>query len=168
MKKFCFNSGKKWGNVVNYICKVVSSVFIGQYNNKMDSKGRISIPVKFREELGMKFIVTRGLDSCLFGYSLTEWQKIESKIKSLPVTSKNARAFQRFFFSGATEVEIDKQGRINIPKALIDHAYLDKECVVNGVSNRIEIWDEDKWQTQLADCEESFEEIAEELGNFDF
>lgn len=143
-------------------------MFIGQYNNKMDSKGRLSMPVKFREELGMKFIVTRGLDSCLFGYSLTEWQKIESKIKSLPVTSKNARAFQRFFFSGATEVEIDKQGRINLPQSLIDHAYLEKECVVNGVSNRIEIWNKEKWEIQLAESEESFEEIAEELGNFDF
>lgn len=143
-------------------------MFFGQYNNKMDSKGRISMPIKFREELGEKFIITRGLDSCLFGYSLQEWQKIESKIKSLPFTNKNARAFQRFFFSGATEVEIDKQGRINIPNALIDHASLSKECVVNGVSNRIEIWDREKWQVQLVESETSFEEIAEELGNFNF
>ncbi len=143
-------------------------MFFGQYNNKMDSKGRISMPIKFREELGEKFIITRGLDSCLFGYSLQEWQKIESKIKSLPFTNKNARAFQRFFFSGATEVEIDKQGRINIPNALIDHASLSKECVVNGVSNRIEIWDKEKWQVQLIESETSFEEIAEELGNFNF
>ena len=84
-------------------------MFIGQYNNKMDAKGRLSIPIKFRDDLGEKFIITRGLDSCLFGYSLQEWQKVESKIKSLPITKKNARTFQRFFFSGATEVEIDKQ-----------------------------------------------------------
>ncbi|QWQ39358.1 division/cell wall cluster transcriptional repressor MraZ [Gemella sp. zg-570] len=143
-------------------------MFIGQYNNKMDNKGRISMPVKFREELGNTFIVTRGLDSCLFGYTLQEWQKIESKIKSLPLTKKNARAFQRFFFSGAVEVEVDKQGRINIPQALIEHASLEKECVVNGVSNRIEIWDKEKWQVQLLDSEITFEEMAEELENFDF
>lgn len=143
-------------------------MFIGQYNNKMDVKGRLSMPVKFREEIGTKFIITRGLDSCLFGYSLKEWQKIENKIKSLPITKKNARSFQRFFFSGATEVEIDKQGRINIPKSLIDHASLEKECVVNGIANRIEIWDKAKWDTQLQESELAFEEIAEELENFEF
>lgn len=143
-------------------------MFIGQYNNKMDAKGRVSMPIKFREELGNKFIITRGLDSCLFGYSLQEWKKIESKIKSLPVTKKSARAFQRFFFSGASEVEIDKQGRINIPQALIEHAYLEKECVINGVSNRIEIWDKEKWNIQLEESKETFEEVAEELENFDF
>ena len=115
-----------------------------------------------------KFIITRGLDSCLFGYSLQEWQKVESKIKSLPITKKNARTFQRFFFSGATEVEIDKQGRINIPNALIEHAFLDKECVVNGLSNRIEIWDKNRWEDLLVESEASVEEIAEELEDFDF
>lgn len=143
-------------------------MFIGQYYNKMDLKGRLSMPVKFREALGNKFIITRGLDSCLFGYTLEEWQKIESQIKSLPVTKKNARSFQRFFFSGASEVEIDKQGRINIPKSLINHASLDKECIVNGVSNRIEIWDKDKWENLLLESEETFEEIAEELEDFNF
>lgn len=143
-------------------------MFIGQYNNKLDVKGRISIPVKFREELGNKFVITRGLDSCLFVYSLDEWQKIEAKIKSLPITNKNARLFQRFFFSGATEVELDKQGRINIPNSLIKHAYLEKECVINGVSNRLEIWDNNKWELQLTESEGAFEEIAEELGDFDF
>ena len=137
-------------------------MFIGQYNNKMDAKGRLSIPIKFRDELGEKFIITRGLDSCLFGYSLQEWQKVESKIKSLPITKKNARTFQRFFFSGATEVEIDKQGRINIPNALIEHAFL------NGLSNRIEIWDKAHWEDLLLESEASVEEIAEELEDFDF
>ena len=131
-------------------------MFIGQYNNKMDAKGRLSIPIKFRDELG------------LFGYSLQEWQKVESKIKSLPITKKNARTFQRFFFSGATEVEIDKQGRINIPNALIEHAFLNKECVVNGLSNRIEIWDKAHWEDLLLESEASVEEIAEELEDFDF
>ena len=102
------------------------------------------------------------------GYSLQEWQKVESKIKSLPITKKNARTFQRFFFSGATEVEIDKQGRINIPNALIEHAFLNKECVVNGLSNRIEIWDKAHWEDLLLESEASVEEIAEELEDFDF
>ena len=92
----------------------------------------------------------------------------KSKIKSLPITKKNARTFQRFFFSGATEVEIDKQGRINIPNALIEHAFLDKECVVNGLSNRIEIWDKNRWEDLLVESEASVEEIAEELEDFDF
>ncbi len=93
---------------------------------------------------------------------------MESKIKSLPITKKNARTFQRFFFSGATEVEIDKQGRINIPNSLIEHASLEKECVVNGLSNRIEIWDKDRWEDLLVESEASVEEIAEELEDFDF
>ena len=123
-------------------------MFIGQYNNKMDAKGRLSIPIKFRDDLGEKFIITRGLDSCLFGYSLQEWQKVESKIKSLPITKK--------------------QGRINIPNSLIEHASLEKECVVNGLSNRIEIWDKDRWEDLLVESEASVEEIAEELEDFDF
>lgn len=143
-------------------------MFIGQYNNKMDSKGRLSMPIKFREFLGNKFIITRGLDCCLFGYTIEEWQKIENKIKSLPVTKKNARSFQRFFFSGAVEVEADKQGRINIPNSLIAHANLKKECIVNGVSNRIEIWNKDIWEKQMEESINTFEKIAEDLEDFDF
>lgn len=143
-------------------------MFIGQYNNKMDSKGRLSMPIKFREFLGNKFIITRGLDCCLFGYTIEEWQKIENKIKSLPVTKKNARSFQRFFFSGAVEVETDKQGRINIPNSLIEHANLKKECIVNGVSNRIEIWNKDIWGKQMEESINTFEKIAEDLEDFDF
>ena len=143
-------------------------MFIGQYNNKIYAKVILIITIKFRDYLGEKFIITRGLDSCLFGYSLQEWQKVESKIKSLPITKKNARTFQRFFFSGATEVEIDKQGRINIPNSLIEHASLEKECVVNGLSNRIEIWDKDRWEDLLVESEASVEEISQELEDFDF
>ena len=143
-------------------------MFIGQYNNKMDAKGRLSIPIKFRDELGEKFIITRGLDSCLFGYSLQEWQKVESKIKSLPITKKNARTFQRFFFSGATEVEIDKQGRINITPTLREHAGLVKNCRVIGVNDRIEIWDEERWKAYIAETEENFEELAEQMADFGF
>ena len=143
--------------MVNYISKVV----------RLCLSVNITIKWILKEDLE-KFIITRGLDSCLFGYSLQEWQKVESKIKSLPITKKNARTFQRFFFSGATEVEIDKQGRINIPNSLIEHASLEKECVVNGLSNRIEIWDKDRWEDLLVESEASVEEIAEELEDFDF
>lgn len=109
-------------------------MFMGEYQHSVDAKGRLIVPAKFREALGEAFVVTRGLDNCLFGYPMNEWRKLEEKLKDLPMTKKDTRAFARFFFSGATEVEIDKQGRINIPATLMQHAHLVKECVVLGVS----------------------------------
>ena len=114
------------------------------------------------------FIITRGLDKCLFGYTLEEWQQIEEKMKTLPMTKKDARKFMRMFFSGAVEVELDKQGRINIPQNLRKYANLSKECTVIGVSNRIEIWDRETWNDFYDESEESFEDIAEDLIDFDF
>jgi len=125
------------------------------------------VPSKFREELGEMFIITRGLDQCLFGYPLSEWTVIEEKLKGLPLTKKDARAFTRFFFSGATESELDKQGRINIPAPLLQYAKLEKECVVLGVSNRIEIWSKQIWEDYFSESEESFAEIAENMIGFD-
>lgn len=125
------------------------------------------VPSKFREELGEMFIITRGLDQCLFGYPLKEWALIEDKLKGLPLTKKDARAFTRFFFSGATESELDKQGRINIPAPLLQYAKLEKECVVLGVSNRIEIWSKQIWEDYFSESEESFAEIAENMIGFD-
>lgn len=142
-------------------------MLIGEYRNKLDAKGRISVPVKFRDDLTSRFILTRGLDNCLFGYTLDEWQKLEEKIKSLPFTKKDARAFQRFFFAGAIEVEVDKQGRINIPKHLCQHANLEKNCVIIGTSNRIEVWDEVVWDNTYENAANNFEQIAEDL-DFDF
>jgi MraZ protein len=113
------------------------------------------------------FIITRGLDQCLFGYPLSEWQLLEDKLKGLPLTKKDARAFTRFFFSGATESELDKQGRINIPTPLLTYAKLDKECVILGVSNRIEIWSKQIWEEYFTQSEESFAEIAENMIGFD-
>ena len=141
---------------------------MGEYQHSVDAKGRLIVPAKFREALGEMFVITRGLDNCLFGYPMNEWRKLEEKLKDLPMTKKDTRAFARFFFSGATEVEIDKQGRINIPSTLITHAHLEKECVVLGVSNRIEIWAKDAWETYFNESEQSFNEIAENMIGFDF
>lgn len=143
-------------------------MFMGEYQHSVDAKGRLIIPSKFREELGTTFVITRGLDNCLFGYPMDEWRKLEEKLKELPMTKKDARAFARFFFSGATEVEIDKQGRINIPATLATYAKLEKECVVLGVSSKIEIWAKDSWDSYFSEAEDSFNEIAENLIGFDF
>ena len=142
-------------------------MFMGEYHHNVDTKGRIIVPAKFRDNLGETFILTRGLDRCLFGYPLSEWAIIEEKLKQLPLTKKDARAFTRFFFSGATECEIDKQGRINIATPLFQYAQLEKECVILGVSNRIEIWDKTEWQNYFAESEDSFAEIAENMIGFD-
>ena len=142
-------------------------MFMGEYHHNIDTKGRLIVPAKFREDLGEMFILTRGLDQCLFGYPLNEWKIIEEKLKGLPMTKKDARAFTRFFFSGATESEIDKQGRINISSPLLNYAKLEKECVILGVSNRIEIWSQDIWNDYFSESEESFAEIAENMIGFD-
>jgi MraZ protein len=142
-------------------------MFIGEYQHNIDVKGRLIIPSKFRDKLGENFIVTRGLDQCLFGYSMAEWSVIEDKLRTLPLTKKDARAFTRFFFSGAMECEMDKMGRINITPNLRSYAKLEKECVVVGVTNRIEIWDLSTWNTYMNESEESFSELAENLIGFD-
>ncbi|MBY6036195.1 division/cell wall cluster transcriptional repressor MraZ [Fictibacillus nanhaiensis] len=142
-------------------------MFMGEYQHSIDEKGRMIIPSKFREELGTEFILTRGLDQCVFGYPLDEWKVIEDKLKSLPFTKKDARAFTRFFFSGAAECQLDKQGRVNIASPLRDYAKLEKDCVVIGVSNRIEIWSKSIWEEYFSKSEDSFGEIAESLMDFD-
>lgn len=142
-------------------------MFMGEYQHNIDTKGRIIIPAKFREILGETFVITRGLDRCLFGYPIDEWKQVEEKLKALPLTKKDARAFTRFFFSGASECELDKQGRINIPTPLVSYAQLEKECVVLGVSNRIEIWSKELWEDYFEESEESFAEIAENMIGFD-
>jgi len=140
---------------------------MGEYQHQLDTKGRMIVPAKFRDELTEHFVITRGLDKCLFGYPLDEWKRIEEKLKTLPITKRDARKFMRLFFSGAVEVELDKQGRINIPKNLMEYAGLSKECTVIGVSTRIEIWDRSSWDNFYEDTEEHYEEIAEELIDFD-
>ncbi|SRR6056297_3501296 len=142
-------------------------MFMGEYQHKMDTKGRVIIPARFREELGEQFVATRGLDNCLFIYPMQEWKILEEKLRSLPLSSKNARTFVRFFFSGATECELDKQGRISIPANLRDYATLEKEIVVIGLADRIELWSEERWSIYMDEAEDSYEDIAaamEELG----
>lgn len=136
---------------------------MGEYQHNIDAKGRIIIPSKFREHLTEGFVVTRGLDGCLFGYPIFEWKKLEEKLKKLPLTKRDNRAFTRFFFSGATEIEVDKTGRINIPNNLLQYAHIEKECVIIGVSNRIEIWDQTMWNTYYEKSEEDFSDLAEGL-----
>lgn len=143
-------------------------MFMGEFQHQLDAKGRMIVPAKFREELTEHFVITRGLDKCLFGYTLTEWAAIEEKLKALPLTRRDARKFMRMFFSGAVEVEMDKQGRINIPKHLMEYAGLSKEATVIGVSSRIEIWNRKLWSDFYEETEEEFETIAEELIDFDF
>lgn len=142
-------------------------MFMGEYQHNMDEKGRVIVPAKFRDDLGEKFVATRGLDNCLFVYPMNEWTILEKKLTSLPITSKNARIFVRFFFSGATECELDKQGRISIPANLRNFAALNKEIVIIGLANRVELWSKDKWDNYLNEVEDSYEDIAatmEELG----
>ena len=120
-------------------------MFIGEFEHNIDDKGRLIMPAKFREELGNEFVVTKGLDGCLFAFSQEEWLNFENKLKSLPLSDKNSRNFVRFFLSGATECEIDKQGRFLIPNNLKVAASLDKETIIIGVGTRIEIWNKDIW-----------------------
>jgi len=136
---------------------------MGQYEHTIDAKGRVIIPAKFRGELGDRFVLTKGLDNCLFVYSLEEWKNIEAKLKTLPLTKKDARAFTRFFLAGAVECEIDKQGRILIPANLREHAKIEKDVIFIGVSTRVEIWSKEVWEEYSNNTDVSFEEIAEHL-----
>ncbi|MBM7855930.1 MraZ protein [Desulfohalotomaculum tongense] len=138
-------------------------MFMGEYAHTIDAKGRLIIPARFREGLGDRFVVTKGLDNCLFVYPQHEWAALEQKLKSLPFTRADARAFVRFFFSGASECELDKQGRILIPANLREYARLSKEVMVLGVSSRVEIWSRERWDEYNATAEENFEEIAEKI-----
>ncbi|GJM81340.1 cell division protein MraZ [compost metagenome] len=143
-------------------------MFMGEFQHSIDDKGRIIIPAKFRDLLGSSFVVTRGLDQCLFVYPMQEWEVLEQKLKALPLMKSDARAFTRFFFSGATECEWDKQGRVNLPGSLRQYAKLEKDCVVLGVSNRVEIWSKDTWEQYFQQSEDTFNEIAEKLVDFNF
>ena len=149
------DSGEKWG----------MPMFMGEYHHTIDEKGRIIIPAKFREMLGEKFIVTRGIENCLFVYPNDEWQKIVTKLESLPFTKRDARQFVRFFLSGATIAEFDKQGRVNLTTPLIDYAKLQKDCVVIGTGSRLEIWSSEDWNSFFESAKDNMSDIAENLFN---
>lgn len=138
-------------------------MLIGEYEHSLDAKGRLIMPAKIREDIGEKFIITKGLDGCLFGFSQKEWTNFEEKLKTLPLTNKNARDFVRFFLSGAIECEIDKQGRFLIASNLREYGALEKEAVIIGVGTRIEIWNKDKWKEYNSEENISADEIAENM-----
>ena len=149
------DSGEKWGIFM----------FMGEYHHTIDEKGRIIIPSKFREDLGEKFIITRGIENCLFVYSLSSWEKITNKLESLPFTKKDARQFVRFFLSGATTAEFDKQGRVNVTSPLISYADLQKECVIIGTGDRLEIWSQENWNAFFETASINMSDIADNLFN---
>jgi len=142
-------------------------MFYGEYQHSIDRKGRLILPAKFREvakgNFVEKFFATRGLDKCLFMFAEEEWKAQEGKFKSIPFTKQQARIFNRLYFSGAVELSPDRQGRILLPQYLKDFAEIKKDVMIVGVSNRIEIWSEDKWKEFYGNSRSSFEEIAEKL-----
>ena len=137
-------------------------MFIGEYQHALDAKNRMIIPSKLRDNLGNKFVITKGLDGCLYIYPLKEWEVLEEKLKILPLTNKDARAFVRFFFSGACEIELDKQGRGLIPQNLKEYAKIEKEIISIGVLTRIEVWSKEKWQ-EYNESDMDFDSIAEKM-----
>lgn len=145
--------GKKWGIIM----------FMGEFHHNMDDKGRLIIPSKFREELGEKFVLTRGIESCLYAYSQDSFEKLVKQLQTLPFTKKDARNFARFFLSGAAVAEFDKQGRINITSSLVTYAGIKKECVIIGVGDRFEIWSSDNWNHFYNTACDTLSDIAENL-----
>ena len=143
-------------------------MFMGEFTCKVDNKGRIMLPSKFRDELGEKeFVITRGLDNCIDLFPIEEWKNIEDKLKKLQTTNSKHRAYQRFVMSAATKTEFDNQGRLNIPTSRMEHAQIDKKIIVTGMNNKIEIWSEELWKKYIQNTGESIEDLVDEM-NFDF
>lgn len=143
-------------------------MMMGEFSHSIDDKGRITIPSKLRDDLQLHFIITKGMDGCLFLYPMEEWQKMEEKLKSLPMSNTNARAFARFFLAGAHDVELDKQFRITIPPRLRDFAKIEKDTVLVGVSSRVELWARERWEQYQAESDLNYEEVAEKMMEFGF
>jgi len=138
-------------------------MLIGEYKHTIDIKKRLAVPAKFRKDLGEKAVITKGLENCLVVYTLTEWSKLAQKLENLPTSQADARNFARIMLSGASDVELDKLGRILIPDYLKEYASLKKNVTLLGLSNKIEIWDTEKWQEHLKKTESSAGDIAERL-----
>ena len=140
-------------------------MFMGEYTHIIDAKGRLIIPARFRELLGEEFILTKGLDGCLSIYPMDAWEAFETKLRALPLTNKNARTFTRFFVAGATNCELDRQGRILVPQTLREFAGLEKEVVLTGNLDRIEIWSKEKWSENCNyDDMDSIVESMQDMG----
>lgn len=141
------------------------NVFMGEYGHNIDRKGRLIMPAKFREELGERVVVTRGLDGCLYAYTSSQWEKVYEGLSKLPTTNKNARWYQRMVLSKAAECEMDSQGRILIPSSLTSLAKLEKECLIIGMANHLEIWAKDVWEAEEQEQSDAFEDMAEQLSD---
>jgi MraZ protein len=139
-------------------------MFIGEYQHNIDPKKRLALPSKFRKDLGADVVITRGLDKCLFVYPSNVWKEIAQKLSEFPIGESTTRSFVRMMLSGASEVEVDSQGRVLLPEYLKTYASLDKSVTIAGLYNRLEIWDEKKWQEYREKAEENTDEIAENLG----
>ncbi len=140
-------------------------MFLGEYYHSIDAKGRIIVPVKFRDELGEKFIVTKGLDGCLYIYTMKEWEAFENKLGSLPTGKADIRKLVRFFLSSAAETEVDKQGRILIPPKHREYAALEKDVILAGVGKKIEIWSKEKWEETATFSYEDMDDVAERMSD---
>ena len=144
------------------------AMFMGQYNHTIDAKGRVIIPAKFREKLGTSFVVTKGLDGCLYGYANDDWAAFEERLGTLPITNKNTRQFTRFFLAGAADCELDKQGRILLPAVLREFAGLEKDVVLVGSASKIEIWSKERFDESNAEYEGNMDEVAANMENLGF
>ena len=143
--------------------KEVSSLLTGEFNHSIDAKGRLIIPSKFRDILGEEFVITKGMDNCLFLYPNNEWKLFVEKLRTLPITNKISRNFERFFVGSAVDGGLDKQGRVLISSALREYAELEKDVVLVGVLDRVEIWDKAKWDENNAVVEENIDDIASQM-----
>jgi len=145
------------------VCAEVQTLFFGTYTPRLDDKGRIFLPAKFRDELAEGLVVTRGQERCLYVWSLEEFGKLTERLREVPVTNKSARDYMRMFFAGASDETPDKQGRVTIPLMLRDYASLSKDCIVIGAMNRVEIWDSASWQTYSEEQEPAFADLSEDV-----
>lgn len=147
---------------VGYIASS-NSMLIGEHKHTLDDKNRLSLPAKFRKELGKKIVITRGLDKCLFVYPMKEWDKVAQNLRESSTTQSDSRAFNRFLLGGAVDIELDGSGRVLIPEVLKNFATLGTRVVVVGVNNRVELWNEDMWNAYTARVESQAESLAEKL-----
>lgn len=140
-------------------------MLIGEHKHTLDTKKRLSLPSKFRKELGKQVVITKGLDNCLFVYSIKEWKKFSDKLGELSMGQGDTRAFSRYFLGGAVEVDIDSAGRILIPDFLKELAHLETKVIVAGIGSRVELWDEERWTTYQQELEKKADVVAEKLGD---
>jgi MraZ protein len=177
VKKILLEAGKPgherecdgvWSEVEESGGKGGGVMMMGEFSPGLDDKGRIIIPARFRDDLHDRFVMTKGLDGCLFFYPMVEWGRLEDRLRALPMTNQEARAFTRLFLAGAQDVELDKQSRVTIPSRLREYAQIDRECVLIGVSNRAELWSPERWEQYQQDTQAEYETLAEKMVDLGF